>query len=54
MTPSLLSLKPGCAFRARCPRAQEDCAEMPELHAWLPGRLARCHHPHLEPREEAA
>ncbi len=54
MTPSLLSLKPGCAFRARCPRAQEDCVQMPGLDPWLPGRLARCHHPHLEPREEAA
>jgi peptide/nickel transport system ATP-binding protein len=54
MTPSLLSLQPGCAFRARCPRAQPDCVEMPELHAWLPDRLARCHHPHLDSREEAA
>ena len=54
MTPSLLSLKPGCAFRARCPRAQDDCGVMPELHPWLPNRLARCHHPHLESREEAA
>jgi peptide/nickel transport system ATP-binding protein len=54
MTPSLLALQPGCAFRARCPRAQDDCAVMPELHPWIPGRLARCHHPHLESREEAA
>jgi peptide/nickel transport system ATP-binding protein len=48
MTPSLLSLKPGCAFRARCPRAADDCAVMPDLLPWLPERLARCHHPHLE------
>jgi peptide/nickel transport system ATP-binding protein len=54
MTPSLLSLAPGCAFRARCPRAGEDCATMPELAAWRPDRLARCHRPHLEDREQAA
>ena len=54
MTPSLLSLAPGCAFRARCPRAAEDCAVMPELAEWRPGRLARCHHPHLDRQEEAA
>ncbi|NKC31746.1 ABC transporter ATP-binding protein [Falsiroseomonas selenitidurans] len=48
MTPSLLKLPEGCSFRARCPRAQEDCLVMPALHDWLPGRLARCHHPHLD------
>ncbi len=51
MTPSLLSLPEGCAFRARCPRAQTDCVQRPELREWLPARFARCHHPH---REEAA
>jgi len=54
MTPSLLSLQPGCAFRARCPRAQEDCSQMPELVAWRPRREARCHHPHLENVEQVA
>jgi peptide/nickel transport system ATP-binding protein len=53
MTPSLLSLAPGCAFRARCPRAAADCAAMPDLHPWLPARLARCHHPHLEQEQVA-
>ncbi len=48
MTPSLLNLPQGCSFRARCPRAAEDCIVMPNLHPWLPARLARCHHPHLE------
>jgi len=48
MTPSLLGLQPGCAFRARCPRAGQDCAEMPELKEWRLGRQARCHRPHLE------
>ncbi|SFK91568.1 ABC transporter ATP-binding protein [Falsiroseomonas stagni] len=51
MTPSLLNLPEGCAFRARCPRAQTDCVQRPELREWLPARFARCHHPH---REEAA
>lgn len=51
MTPSLLNLPEGCAFRARCPRVQADCVQRPELREWLPARLARCHHPH---REEAA
>jgi peptide/nickel transport system ATP-binding protein len=40
MTPSLLRLPPGCAFRERCGRADERCATMPELA----GRV-RCHHP---------
>jgi peptide/nickel transport system ATP-binding protein len=48
MTPSLLGLQPGCAFRTRCPRAGTDCAEMPELREWRPARMARCHRPHLE------
>ena len=54
MTPSLLNIQPGCAFRTRCPRAQADCAAMPDLAEWRPGRLARCHHPHLEAAEAAA
>jgi peptide/nickel transport system ATP-binding protein len=53
MTPSLLTLPPGCAFRARCPRAGADCLEMPELQAWKPARAARCHRPHLEPENAA-
>jgi peptide/nickel transport system ATP-binding protein len=50
MTPSPLKLPEGCSFRSRCPRADARCAEMPELEAILPGRLARCVHPHLEAR----
>jgi peptide/nickel transport system ATP-binding protein len=53
MTPSLLNLPEGCSFRARCPRAQADCVTRPELHEWLPARLARCHHPHREEVEAA-
>ena len=45
MTPSLLNLPPGCAFRARCPRATEVCIEDPPLACHGPGRTARCFHP---------
>ncbi|WP_019013524.1 ABC transporter ATP-binding protein [Elioraea tepidiphila] len=48
MTPSLLNLPPGCAFRARCPRASEACLVEPEMTAPLPNREVRCFHPHLE------
>jgi peptide/nickel transport system ATP-binding protein len=47
MTPSLLRLAPGCAFRARCPRAVPDCGTMPEMREWLAGREARCIRPLL-------
>ena len=30
MTPSLLDLPPGCAFRARCARADAACAQEPQ------------------------
>jgi len=48
MTPSLLKLPPGCAFRTRCPRADEACLQAPELVELRPGRQARCFHPHLD------
>ena len=47
MTPSLLNLQPGCAFRARCPRADGACAVDPEISVPLAGREVRCFHPHL-------
>jgi peptide/nickel transport system ATP-binding protein len=47
MTPSLLNLPQGCAFRARCPRADGACALDPELAAPILGREVRCVHPHL-------
>ncbi|WP_414474590.1 ABC transporter ATP-binding protein [Microvirga sp. M2] len=45
MTPSLLYLPEGCAFRSRCPRATDACLALPSLagdggHDW------RCFHPH--------
>lgn len=53
MTPSLLNLAPGCAFRARCPRASEACLAEPVMAEILPGRDVRCIHPHLEASEAA-
>ena len=48
MTPSLLNLPPGCAFRERCPRADEACRTEPEIRHPAPGREVRCFHPHDE------
>jgi peptide/nickel transport system ATP-binding protein len=44
MTPSLLKLAPGCAFRERCAFAAERCGVMPELAPFGAGRV-RCHFP---------
>jgi peptide/nickel transport system ATP-binding protein len=44
MTPALLNLPPGCAFRNRCPRAAPACAEEPQLEP-RDGRLVRCFYP---------
>jgi peptide/nickel transport system ATP-binding protein len=53
MAPSLLNLPQGCKFRPRCPRADEACLVEPLLAELVPGRLARCVHPHLEEQSEA-
>jgi peptide/nickel transport system ATP-binding protein len=47
MTPSLIDLPDGCAFRTRCPRADDACFSSPKLTLPLVGREARCYHPHL-------
>jgi peptide/nickel transport system ATP-binding protein len=47
MTPSLLNIPPGCAFRTRCQRADEACMVEPGLTSPRPGREIRCVHPHL-------
>lgn len=50
MTPSLLNMPVGCAFRDRCSYADDVCATAPEVTAPLsskPGRLVRCVHPLL-------
>ena len=46
MTPSLLSLPVGCAFKTRCPRADAACDVMPGLEPVAARREVRCHHPH--------
>jgi peptide/nickel transport system ATP-binding protein len=45
MTPSLLSLGPGCPFRERCTFATTQCAESPTVTSPSPGRRLRCFHP---------
>ncbi|MGY0020524.1 ABC transporter ATP-binding protein [Streptomyces sp. cg35] len=40
MPPELSALPPGCAFAARCARADETCARVPE-----PADGVACHHP---------
>jgi len=47
MTPSLIGLPPGCAFRERCSRADAECAEAPAMVVATddPLRGRRCHHP---------
>ncbi|GAB4394619.1 MAG: ABC transporter ATP-binding protein [Kiloniellaceae bacterium] len=52
MTPSLLNLPEGCAFRSRCPRADDACREEPPVRPASEGRQVRCVHPHDEPLEE--
>lgn len=47
MTPNMLALPSGCAFAARCPRADAACDARPEL-SQDQSRAFRCHHPHLE------
>ncbi|WP_298374075.1 ABC transporter ATP-binding protein [Azospirillum sp.] len=44
MTPSLLNLPEGCAFRTRCARADDDCAVTPELVGER-AHAHRCVHP---------
>jgi peptide/nickel transport system ATP-binding protein len=44
MTPALVNLPPGCAFRSRCSRAAAACLEDPPLEKHG-GRLVRCFYP---------
>ncbi len=48
MTPSLLKLPRGCAFKDRCPHGDEACDVAPEITNPLPGRALRCVHPQLD------
>ena len=52
MTPSILRLPAGCAFRERCTRASETCLTDPPLYN-LDGRYVRCFHP-IHAEDEAA
>ncbi len=45
MTPNILRLPPGCAFRARCGYATEACMQEPPFGEVAPGREVRCFHP---------
>ena len=46
MTPSLLNLPPGCAFRERCPQATDVCSIAPEVtQPEGTTRKIRCHSP---------
>jgi peptide/nickel transport system ATP-binding protein len=45
MTPSLLRLPEGCAFRDRCSRSDGACAVAPAVHTPTAGRNLRCVHP---------
>jgi peptide/nickel transport system ATP-binding protein len=45
MTPSLLSLGPGCPFRERCASATASCLDSPAVTEPAPGRRLRCFHP---------
>src|SRR6056297_3450889 len=48
MTPALLNLPAGCAFRPRCQSASDVCLRQPELLPHRSRQTARCHHPLLE------
>ena len=55
MTPSLLQIGTGCAFRDRCARRAAECEAAPALTNPLASasRRVRCCHPHLEAVAEA-
>jgi peptide/nickel transport system ATP-binding protein len=45
MTPSLLNLPVGCAFRTRCTYADAACEQDPAESEPVPGQVVRCFHP---------
>ncbi len=49
MTPNMLDLPPGCAFRERCPNANDTCLTVPQITGTEAGHPIRCHHPHDAP-----
>ena len=46
MTPNMLALPKGCAFRERCSRASDACLVNPDITEPAAGRAIRCFHPH--------
>jgi peptide/nickel transport system ATP-binding protein len=46
MTPNMLALPAGCAFRERCPRASATCHQDPPVEG--DNHPVRCFHPHVE------
>jgi peptide/nickel transport system ATP-binding protein len=49
LTPSLLSLPQGCAFRARCDFGDAACEQAaPEQTEAAPGHVLRCYHPQFQ------
>ena len=46
MTPNILALPKGCAFRERCARAGDACLAEPGITEPAAGRALRCFHPH--------
>ena len=57
MTPSLMALPAGCAFRDRCPRASVACVQAPAMRqVGVPGggRATRCHYPLVAAVDAAA
>jgi peptide/nickel transport system ATP-binding protein len=50
MTPSLLNLPAGCAFRERCDHATAGCTAQPALQEFE-GRALRCFHPYTAAME---
>jgi peptide/nickel transport system ATP-binding protein len=47
MTPNLLSLPAGCAFRSRCAHADTMCEQEPSETELMPNHTTRCFHPLL-------
>ena len=45
MTPNVLNLPVGCAFRTRCARADGTCEQDPPEMEGAPGHVHRCFHP---------
>ncbi len=51
MTPSLLNLPPGCAFKGRCNRADSLCLKTPQMYQIEHSRQCRCFHPMTDGNE---